>query len=197
LRSGGVGDEVWGGMGQAALTTQPFAGLTGVIVTVESQTVAMRTEWIAGGVIAAFETGKQVLVAGVVADLDRAQGVEVVVDKVQNVVKPFTGIGNHFADHQTREATLNVLAAGNGQQMVIAVGRTERAGKRPKGKETVVDDIERLGLVAKVVLAPPKLGCAVVTVCVRRAGRLIGTRIVDIRRLGVTGGDKLAVIVAC
>ena len=43
-------------MSKAALATKPFAGLTVVIVTIESQTVAMRAERIAGVVIAALET---------------------------------------------------------------------------------------------------------------------------------------------
>jgi len=48
---------------------------------------------------------------------------------------------------------LQVLEARNGLQMVVAIGGNERARDGPVGEETIIDDVEPLGLVAKVMLA--------------------------------------------
>ena len=83
-----IGDEVWGGMRDATLPAEPLAVLALVVVPVERQTVAVRTEWISLLVIPTFseipdrgQASEGILVAGVVTDLDRAQGVESVADK--------------------------------------------------------------------------------------------------------------------
>jgi len=91
-----VGDEVRGRMSDASFSADPFAALAPVVVPVERQAVAVSTERMALRIIATCEASEEVLVAGVVADLDRAQGVEGMVDKEQDFIIPFSGIGKHL-----------------------------------------------------------------------------------------------------
>lgn len=153
-----IGDEVWRRMGNATFSTKPLAVLAPIVVSVERQAVAMRTEWISLLVIATLQASQRVLVAGVVPDLDRAQGVERVVDKEQDLIIAFTGIANHLCDLEAWEATTKVLEAWDSQQMVIAVGSDKRARKRPEGEEAVVDDVKGLVFVAEMVLASSRGG---------------------------------------
>jgi len=55
-----------------------------------------------------------------------------------------------------------------------AVGGDERAGEGPEGDEAVVHDVEGLGLVAEVVLAPPSVG--VLLLFLPAGGRGVGGR---------------------
>ena len=84
--------------------------------------------------------------------------------------------------------------------MVVAVGRGAEAGQRPELEETIVDDIEGLGFVAKAVFAAGLVGyfsfrsAAFSGIWV--APRLVGTGIIDIGCLRVAGGRKAAVLAA-
>ena len=78
------------------LSTDPFAVLAFVVVTVEGQAVAVRTERIALPIIAAFQASECILVAVVVTDVDRAQGMQVVIDEEQNLIKAFSRIAEHL-----------------------------------------------------------------------------------------------------
>jgi hypothetical protein len=65
------------------------------------------------------------------------------------------------------------------------MGRGKGPGKRPEGGETVVDDVEGLGLVAEMMLAPSRgRGIGWLTLF-WGAGRLIGASVVDVGGLGV------------
>ena len=151
-----VGAEVGARMSDTTLSAEPLAVLSAVVVPVEGEMVAVRTEGLALCIIAAFQAGEGLLVAGVMADLDRAQGVEGVVDKEQDVIKAFSGIGDHFGDVEARKATKEVLKAGDGRQMVVAIGGGKGARERPKGGEAIVDDVEGLVFVAKMMFAPSR-----------------------------------------
>jgi hypothetical protein len=150
------GEEVWGRMSNATQSAEPLAVLASVVMPVERQAIAMRTEWIALVIISAFEARERILVTGVVTDLDRAQGVEGVVDKEQDLIKALSGIADHFRDVEMWKATAEVLEAGDGQEVVVTIGRGQGAGKGPEGEETVVDDVKGLVFVAKVMRAPPR-----------------------------------------
>ena len=91
-----VRKKVWFGMRHALLTTDPLAGLALVVVTVEGEQITMWAERSALRIIAAFQTSERVFVTLVVADTDGTQGVEMVVDKAQNLVKAFTRIAEHL-----------------------------------------------------------------------------------------------------
>ena len=104
------------------MSAEPLAVLALVVVTVERQTVTVRAERIALPIISTFseipdrgQAGECILVAGMMADLDRAQGVKGVVDKEQDFIKAFPCITDHFRDVEGRKATREVLEARDGQ----------------------------------------------------------------------------------
>jgi hypothetical protein len=72
---------------QAALAAQPLAVATPVNVAVEGQAVAVRAERCALGVVAAAQTGQRVGIGGVTPQHDGAQGFEVVVDELGDIVE--------------------------------------------------------------------------------------------------------------
>jgi hypothetical protein len=65
-----------------------------------------------------------------------------------------TGVAGHLADGEVGEAVEQVAEAGNGLQVVVAVGGDEGTGDRSVGEEPIVHDVEALGLVAEVILTP-------------------------------------------
>ena len=75
----------------------------------------------------------------------------------QDGVVAFAHVGGDCADGQLWEAAAQVLEAGNGLQMVVAVGGRIGAGQRPVSEQAVVEDIEGFALVAEIVLAPAGL----------------------------------------
>jgi hypothetical protein len=79
--------------------------------------------------------------------------VQVIVKEAQDLVVAFACIACHFANLEVREASAQVLEAGDGLQVIIAIGGDEGAGQDPIGKESVIQDVEGFGLVAKVVFA--------------------------------------------
>jgi hypothetical protein len=90
-------------MAQAALTADPLAIAPPVVVAVEVETIAVGTERVASGIIAALQAGEGIFVGGVVTELDGAQGPQVVVDEKQDLVEALSGIANEFADLEVRE----------------------------------------------------------------------------------------------
>ena len=104
-------------------------------------------------VIATGQTGQRVLVNGGVTLLDETQSTQIGVHIGQYLVKAFASVAEHSANLQLGKALLQAVKTGDRLQVVVAIGRDERSGKDPIGKEPVVDDIETLGLVAEVMLA--------------------------------------------
>ena len=121
-------------MAQATLAADPLAVASAVVVTVEVEAIAVGAEGVAGGIIAMLQAGKRVFVSGVVAELDGAQSLQVVVGKEEDIVEALTGIADHFADDQTGEAAAQIVEARDGLEMVVAVGGDERAGRWAKGQ---------------------------------------------------------------
>jgi hypothetical protein len=79
---------------------------------------------------------------------------EVIMDKAQDVVKAFTRIPDDFANLELGKAALERLEAWEGLEMIVAIGRDEGARDRPIRVEAIINDVEALGLVAEVGLAP-------------------------------------------
>ena len=70
--------------------------------------------------------------------------------------------------------------------MVVAVSWDKGARKHPVSKETVINDVEALGLVAKMVLAFAWLLVVLTFCCLRLGSRLVGTAVINIGGFGVT-----------
>ncbi len=130
----------------AGLTANPLGVVALVVMAVAMQAVAMRTEWGAILIKPAAQTGQRIVVGGVMAQLDGAQGFEVLVDEGQDLGIAFACVPQHFADGEIRETLQQLSETGNGQQMVVAVGRCERTAQRPEGQQAIIDDIEGLDL---------------------------------------------------
>ena len=199
----GIGRRVEGDVGLGAVTTalaaEPFAVPALVIVTVEREPVAVQTERVSLGVVAALQTGERILVFGVAAGDNSPQGLQVVVDKAQDLVKALTGIGDDFADVEVRKTALQVLQARDGLEMVVAVRGDEGRDRRAAvGEEAVVYDVESLGFVAKAVRAFALLVTVLLGVPrgggIGRRGRLIGARVVDIGGFRIAGSDEATVV---
>jgi hypothetical protein len=123
-------------------------------VAVEGEPIAKGAERIAQGIIAAFETRQRVIILLVMAHLNRAERTQVIMDEAQDIVKAFARITDDLANLEKGEAQLERLETWDGLEMVVAIGRDERAGDGPIGEEAVINDIEALGLVAEVGFAP-------------------------------------------
>ena len=179
----------WGTLG-AGLAANPFGALALVIVAVAMQPVAMRTKRGAVFIEAAPQTGARIVVGGVMAQLDGAQGFEILMDEGQDLRIAFASVPQHFADDQIRETLQQLLETGKGQQVVVAVSRFERTTQRPEGEETVIDDVEGLGFVAEMRLATRLGGGAILLV----ARGLVAAGIINIGGLRIASGHQTAVV---
>lgn len=182
-------------MTEASLATDPLAVTPPVVVTVEVEAIAEGTEGIAGSIIAALQASEGVLVSGVVAELDGAQGLEIIVDKEKDMIETLPGIADHFANSEIGKSVEQVAQARDGLKMVVAVGGDKRAGDGPKDEDAVVDDVEGLRLVAKVVLSTPGF----VAVGVARWQRvwrreLIGAGVEDVGSIRISRSNEATVV---
>ncbi len=177
----------WGTPG-ARLAANPFGLVALVVVAVAVQAVAMGTERGAVFIEAAPQTGERIIIPGVMAQLDGAQGFEILVDEGQDLRIAFSSIAQHFADGERGETLQQLLETGDGQQVVVAVGRGERTAQRPEGQQAIIDDIEGLGFVAEMMFATGLRGGA------GAASRLVGTGVIDIGGLRVASGHQVAVV---
>ncbi len=184
----------WGTPG-ARLAANPFGLVALVVVAVAVQAVAMRTERGAVFIEAAPQTGQRIIIPGVMAQLDGAQGFEVLVDEGQDLRIAFAGVPQHFADGESGETLQQLLETGDGQQVVVAVGRCERTAQRPEGQQAIIDDIEGLGFVAEMMFATGLRGrCHPAAGRMGAASRLVGTGVIDIGGLRVASGHQVAVV---
>ena len=141
---------------QALLAADPLGLVALVVMAIAVQAEAMGTEGGAVFVEAALETGEGVIISLGMAQLDGTESIEVMVDKGEDLIEAFTGIAKDFVDGEVWEALEQLLEAGDGEQVVVAVGGGKGAGQGPEGEETVIDDVEGFGLVAEMMYAP---GC--------------------------------------
>ena len=79
-----------------------------------------------------------------------------------------------------------MLETGEGQQVIIAVGRGRRSGQWPDQEEPIIDDVECFGFVPKVMLSS-HVGSGLLRWFFGRLGcigiwpRLVGTDIYSLR----------------
>ena len=155
-------------MGDAALAAEPLAAVTFIVVAIEGHAVAVWAQGVALPIVSPTQAGEDLLVDVVVAQADGAQGVQVVVDEREDLVVSLASVGQDLTDAQTWEAAPEVLESGQSLQVVVAVGGDEGTRKGPESGQAVVDDVERFGLVAKVMLAAWDVGLTLLG----RRGRL-------------------------
>jgi type II secretory pathway predicted ATPase ExeA len=65
---------------------------------IESQAIAMGAEESTLSIVPAFQAGQGVVIAGLMALVNQAQRVQVIVDKAQDLIIAFTRIARHFTD---------------------------------------------------------------------------------------------------
>jgi hypothetical protein len=111
---GCVEENVGRGVMKATLTADPLAVASSIVVTVEGESVAIGTDGIALSVVFSFQTDQRIIVCEVTARNDDAQGLQIVVDVAQNIVKALTSVTNHFTNLEVRKTTLEILEAGDG-----------------------------------------------------------------------------------
>ena len=139
---------------ETALTADPLGVSASIVVAVERQPVAVQAQGVALIVIPPLQQAEGVLILGVTAGDDDAQGIQVVVDVAQDLVEPLPGVADHLSDGEVGEAVEQVFETGDGLQVVVAVGGDEGTGDRPVGEQSIVHDVEALGLVAEMILTP-------------------------------------------
>ena len=132
-----------------------------VVVTIAVQPVAMRTERGAVFIEAAPQTGERILIPRVMAQLDGAQGFEVLVDEGQDLrhsLRPHPPALRRWRDRGN-------AAAAVGNREWSADGHcgwpVRKDPQRPEGEQAVIDDIEGLGFVTEMMLATRFGGAAV------------------------------------
>ena len=163
-------------------------------MAVGEQAVAQRAERIAVLVIAALETGEGIVIAFERQQANGAQGLQLGMDVAQDRFVAFTGVAQEFADLQQGEAGPQALEAGDGEQVVIDVGRGAGPGQRPEQEETIIDHAKGLGFVAKVVFAGWFGG--LLRSGIRVGAGSVGAGVVDIGGLGIAWGGETAVVPA-
>jgi len=80
------------------LATNPFGTLSLIIMSVAGEAIAVRAERDTVLVKAAFETGLRLVIVFGVAHADGAEGVQVVIDKLQDFFMTFARIAEQFTD---------------------------------------------------------------------------------------------------
>src|SRR5574340_185857 len=129
----------------ATLPADPFAITALVIVTIEGEPIAKGAQGRPQCVIAAFETRQWVSILLVMAHVNRAQRMQIVMDKAQDLVEAFPGIADHLANLERGKATLHCLETRDGLEMIIAIGRHEGPRDGPVGEEAIINEVEALG----------------------------------------------------
>ena len=71
----------------------------------------------------------------------------------ENLVEAFPGISEDFANLEMGKTVQKILKTRNSEQVIVAIGRGERAGEGPKSEQAIIEQIEGLGFVAEVMFA--------------------------------------------
>jgi hypothetical protein len=141
------------GLVQAPGAAEPLCGMMGEVVAVGGKEVTMGTEGGAMVIIAALEAGEGEFVILGVAEADGAQGMQVGVDVLEDIVEAFSGIAEVLADLEGREAGAQIGEARESEQVVVVVGGGEGTGDGPESEQAIIDDVEGLGFVTEVMFA--------------------------------------------
>ena len=133
-------------------TADPFGGVALVVMAIAGQAVAVRTKRDSVAIVPALETGERVIIAFGVAQTDGTQSLQILVDEAQDLIIAFARIAKQFANLEARKALVQMLETGEGQQVIVAVGRGGRSSQWPDQEEPVIDDVEGFGLVPEMML---------------------------------------------
>jgi len=95
-------------MGALAMT-DPFGGVTLIIMTIAGHAIAVRTEWDPVLIIAALEASEREIISLGVADANGAQRVEIFMYVFKDLIKTFTGIPEEFTDLERGETLAQIL----------------------------------------------------------------------------------------
>ncbi len=190
LRQGDIGIR----LADTFLAADPLGSAVLVVVAVGKHLVAQRAERIAVLVIAAFETGEGIVVAMHRQQTDGTQGLQLVMDVAQDRFVAFTGVAQEFPDLEIGEAVAQALEPGDGEQVVIDIGRSAGPGQGPELEEAIIDNTKGLGFVAEVVFAGWPGG--LLRSGIRVGTGPVGARVVDIGGLGIAWGGETAVLPA-
>ena len=135
------------------LATHPFGTLSLIIMSVAGEAIAVRAERDTVLVKAALETGLRLVIVFGVAHADGAEGVQVVIDKLQDFFMTFACIAKQFANFERGEALVQILKTRDGEQVVIAIGWSTRTCERPDESEPIVNNVEGFGFVSEMMLS--------------------------------------------
>ena len=69
----------------------------------------------------------------------------------KDLIKTLPRIPEEFTDLERWESFAQILQTRDGQQVIIAVGRSAGTRQRPDQKEAVIHDVEGFGFVSEVV----------------------------------------------
>lgn len=98
----------------ALVMTDPFGGVTLIIMTIAAHAIAMRTERDPVLIIAALEASERELISIGVADADGAQGVKMLMNILKDLIKTFTRIPEKFTDLERGKTFAQILQAWDG-----------------------------------------------------------------------------------
>ena len=93
----------------ALAMTDPFGGVTLIIMTIAGHAIAMRTEGNTVLIIAALEACERELISIGVADADGAQGVEILMNILKDLIKPLPRIPKELADLERGKTLAQIL----------------------------------------------------------------------------------------
>lgn len=91
------------------LAANPFAVPALIIMPVEAQAVAVRAQRGPMFVITALEAGERLIVMCITTQVNGAQRLEVIMDEAQDVYMPFSGVAQHLANFEVREAAAQII----------------------------------------------------------------------------------------
>ena len=93
----------------ALVMTDPFGGMTLIIMTMAGHAIAVRTKRNTVLIIAALEAGQREVISIGVADPDGAQSVEIIMYILKDLIKPLPGIPEELADLEGGKTFAQIL----------------------------------------------------------------------------------------
>ena len=134
-------------------TTDPFSGMALIIMTIAGKSIAVRTERNTVLIKAALQASIRKIISIGVTDPNRAQGVEILMHIFKDLIKTLPRIPEEFTDLERWESFAQILQTRDGQQVIIAVGRSAGTRQRPDQKEAVIHDVEGFGFVSEMMFS--------------------------------------------
>lgn len=181
----------------ALAMTDPFGGVTLIIMTIAGHAIAVRTKRNTVLIKAALQASEREVISIGVTDPNRAQGMEILMHIFKDLIKPLPRIPEEFTDLERWESFAQILQPRDGQQVIIAVGRSAGTRQRPDQGEPIVDDVEGFGLVSEVMFSARSGGFLVFFGGIRiGSARLVAAGVIHIGRERITPGRETTMILA-